>query len=249
MRRGEASALETTRPLCIDAAIGLMDYVRSLSVDQLGRVMAISPKLAADVAEMHRLWVPEGGLAAGDAFRGDIYSGLQVPTWSTRDREYAQEHLRIVSGLYGLLRPLDTVQPYRLEMGYRLPDARFRSLYDFWGSRLAEAMPKTSVVVDLTAAEYGRAILPTLAGVQVVAPKFLTVSPKTGEPTFVVVHAKIARGAFAAWLIRNRIEDTALLEEFSEIGYAFDASLSYPAQPVFIAREFGGLGLSVRLAD
>ncbi len=197
-----------------------------------------------------------------DIFLGDIYSGLQSQLLSEDDRKYANNHLCILSGLYGVLRALDEIQPYRLEMGYKLPgnthDASqpdITSLYAYWGDKIARQLPKNQPIINLSAKEYTKAVFPHfeyidgLKDVQIISPKFLTVSPKTNEPTFITVHAKIARGAYARWLIQNRIEDIEKLKEFNGIGYVYSEELSSIDEPVFVAKEFKGLGLSVRLTD
>jgi cytoplasmic iron level regulating protein YaaA (DUF328/UPF0246 family) len=120
-------------------------------------------------------------------------------------------------------------------------------MYEFWGKSIASILPPdTTTLINVSAVEYTKALLPHV-DTPVIAPKFLTVSLKTGEPTFVTVHTKIARGAFARWLIQSRIQDPARLIEFSELGYAYDVAMSTSEQPVFICQEFGGIGLSVRL--
>lgn len=224
-------------------------YLASLNTDEIAKAMKLSPKKAADTHELLATWSSDPGVTrpAVDAFIGDIYSGLQVASLSDADRMYANEHLLILSGLYGGLRALDSVTPYRLEMGYRLPNERYRNLYEYWGDRIATLLhPQVTAIINLSAVEYTKALLP-YASQPVVTPKFLTISPKTGESTFVVVHAKIARGAFARWMIVNRVEDVARLQEFSDLGYVYDDRLSSSEEPVFVCREFGGLGLSVRL--
>lgn len=221
----------------------------ALDTETIGRIMKLSPKKAAETRELIAAWSPESAVSrpAIDAFIGDIYSGMQVASLSSANRDYANEHLLILSGLYGGLRALDGVAPYRLEMGYRLPDARYRNLYAFWGDKIAQLLADDATyIVNLSAVEYTKAVLPYLSQ-PVVTPKFLTISPKTGEPTFVTVHAKIARGAFARWMIVNRVDDVVRLREFSDLRYLYDDKLSTLEEPVFVCREFGGLGLSVRL--
>lgn len=250
MRPIEDGHLTVSTPQYEARAEELMGYLSSLSVEQIANVMKISSKLADKVTVDIAAWTPSGipgGRPAIDSFIGDIYSGLQVQEWSSHDREYAQGVLRILSGLYGVLRPLDTVKPYRLEMGYRLPDMPYKNLYSFWGDLVAKTIPHDGDIVNLSAVEYSKLVTPYVDVDRIITPQFLTVSPKTHEPTFVVVHAKIARGAFAAWLIRNRVADSVVLCEFTQLGYKYDASLSTPASPVFICESFGGLGLSVRL--
>jgi cytoplasmic iron level regulating protein YaaA (DUF328/UPF0246 family) len=131
-------------------------------------------------------------------------------------------------------------------MGYKVPLVNHKNLYDFWGDKIAHLIPKDNLVINLSAVEYTKAVLPYIDN-SVITPKFLTVSPKSDEPVFVTVHAKIARGAFAHWLIKNKINSAELLPEFSELGYQYDKSASTPDQPVFVCRQFKGLGLSVRL--
>lgn len=238
------------QPQLLTEAKELAKYLASLEVAQITQTMKLSGKKAAETEIVLKSWSSDAAYTrpAIDAFLGDIYSGLRVQSFSPADRAYANEHLLILSGLYGGLRALDSVAPYRLEMGYKLPDEPYRNLYTFWGDKIAKLLPSgTSLIVNLSAVEYTKALLPYL-DMPVVAPKFLTVSAKTGEPTFVTVHAKIARGAFAHWLIANRVQDVARLREFSELGYRYDVSSSTPDIPVFICDEFGGLGLSVRLS-
>lgn len=234
-------------PRFLAEAVQLVQEYRRLGVDQIAKLMTVSPKKADEVTRLYDEWSATGTqVPAIDAFVGDIYSGLQVQRWNDADREYAHEHLLILSGLYGALRACDGLRPYRLEMGYKLPSGA--SLYSFWQSKLAASIPNdTKTIINLSAVEYTRALLPH-TDLSVVTPKFMTVSPKTGESAFVTVHAKIARGAFAKWLVVNRIDSAELLPEFNELGYEYDGSLSTKNQPVFVAQKFEGLGLSVRLS-
>ncbi|HEY1085227.1 MAG TPA: YaaA family protein [Candidatus Saccharimonadales bacterium] len=225
----------------------LADIWKQASLKDIESLMKISAKKAVEVSEMYQKWSNDPALQvpAIDIFVGDIYSGLQVQTWSDSDRAYAHEHLIILSGLYGALHACDGVLPYRLEMAYKLPDGQ--NLYKFWGDSIASLLPAgTEFIMNLSAVEYTKAVLP-FSDLLVITPKFLTMSPKTGEPTFVTVHAKIARGAFARWLIQSRVQDRVELSKFTDLGYKYDASLSTPEQPVFVCEVFGGIGLSVRL--
>lgn len=183
-----------------------------------------------------------------DSFLGDIYSGLQAASWSDADRGYAQQHLFILSGLYGVLAALDGIYPYRLEMGYKLPSPRFGNLYTYWGHKIADSLPKQVTILNLAATEYSKVVTPFVEHTRIITPSFLTVSPKTGRPTFVVVHTKIARGAFARWIVQNRINDPSQLHTFAEIGYDYNSSLSTANQPVFVCSTFDGIGLSMRLS-
>lgn len=259
---GVTVSVDKQTPILHGEATVLSDYLKTLLPNQIMKSMALSEAMARKTYDRIRTWNGENAtLPAIDLFLGDIYSGLQAQTFTLKDRVYANTHLFILSGLYGVLRALDEIQPYRLEMGYKLPgnahdpsQPNITSLYEFWGDKIAKALPKSEVIINLSAVEYTKAVFPHFKNLEkfnnstIITPKFLTVSPKTGEPTFVTVHAKIARGAFARWLIQHRIEDLAKLKDFNDIGYAYSAKLSTSEQPVFVAQEFKGLGLSIRLS-
>ncbi|MDN5274482.1 MAG: hypothetical protein JWP06_383 [Candidatus Saccharibacteria bacterium] len=248
MRQVVSSDTMPLRPLFATEARTLAEYIQTLSLEQLTSVMRISSSLAKNVADTYSSWSQKEQSLAIDSFIGDIYSGLRASTLDPADREYANAHLWILSGLYGILRPFDDVSPYRLEMAYRLPDKRYTNLYTFWGDKVAKALPDDSEsIVNLAAVEYSRLITPFIDTSRIITPRFLTVNEKTHEPVFVVVHAKIARGAFARWLITSRITSIERLREFSDIGYSYDSGLSTPSEPVFVCNEFGGIGLSMRL--
>lgn len=250
MRPPASGTRPTGKPVLLDRAEELVAYLRTLSARQLAEVMKVSADLADRTRDQYARWstAAEEQTPAAETFVGDIYSGLRVDSWSAADRRYADAHVRILSGLYGILRPFDGISPYRLEMGYRLPSGRYASLYRFWGTTIAEQLPATGRIVNLAAGEYSRTVVRYVDAGRLVTPKFLTVDPASGQPKFVVVHAKIARGAFARWLVTRRVRDTAAaVSGFAEIGYRYDAALSTPAEPVFVCREFGGKGLSVRL--
>lgn len=251
----------TQKPLLIKEATVLNGYIKSLPTSQIAKAMTVSDAIATAVKETSEKWSTTGLLPALDIFLGDIYSGLQAKSFTQKDREYANDHLYILSGLYGVLRALDEIQPYRLEMGYKLlgnahdtSQPNITSLYDFWGDTIATHLPQNQDIINLSAKEYTKAIFPHfkhiegLKDVKIISPKFLTVSSKTGEPTFITVHAKIARGAYAHWMLQNRIEDTTKLKDFNELGYSYNEQLSTTEEPVFVAKEFKGVGLSVRLS-
>lgn len=257
MRQAEPKPVSTTTqlPSFMPQANEIAHYVRTLSVEHIARTMKLSSNKAAETYELFQSW--DSNRVTGpaiDTFLGDIYSGLQATSFTEADRNYANEHLFILSGLYGVLRALDEIQPYRLEMGYRLPgnahdthQSNITSLYEYWSDTIARALPAGEVVINLSAVEYTKSLFKYYESRRVISPKFLTVSPRTGKPTFVTVHAKIARGAFAHWVIKHQVEDMAKLVEFDELGYLFDAASSTEDEPVFVAKEFQGLGLSVRL--
>ena len=250
MRLPASGTGPTGAPALLDRAAELIGYLRTLSSAQLSRIMGVSGDLAKRTHEQYAQWgtVADQQAAAVETFVGDIYSGLQIDSFTAADRRYADGHLRILSGLYGILRPFDAIYPYRLEMGYRLPPGTYANLYKFWGTAIAEQLPTSGRIVNLAANEYSRTVTRHVDADRILAPKFLTVDPASRQPKFVVVHAKIARGTFARWLITKRVKDTdAAIEEFNEIGYEYDKALSAPGEPAFVCQEFGGKGLSVRL--
>lgn len=248
MRHPADAGHRRTTPALLDRARELADQVRGLSQAQLVDMMAVTPAVAERTREQMAAWSADGEQwPAVDSFIGDIYSGLHAGDLSAADRRYAEENLWILSGLYGVLRPSDGIRPYRLEMGYKMPVPGYANLYRYWGDAIARLIPADRPIVNLAALEYSRTVTAHIDKKRVVTPKFMSVDPKTGVAKFVVVHAKIARGAFARWLITERVTDPARLSEFAEVGYAYDAAGSTAAQPLFIAKEFGGKGLSIRL--
>ena len=232
-------------PALVERAQCLVAAVRELTPAQLASAMKVSLPLADRTYETFAAWTTQPGrlMPAAESFLGDIYSGLQVASWSAADRRYASAHLRILSGLYGVLRPFDGISPYRLEMGYRLPV--IGSLYSYWGSAVAAQLPSRGPIVNLAANEYSKVVLPFVDAARVVTPRFLTVDPASGEPRFVAVHAKIARGAFARWLVTSG--GTASLTDFADLGYRLDPARGTDREPCFVCAEFAGKGLSVRL--
>jgi hypothetical protein len=250
MRPPTSGAKPTGTPVLLERAEELVGYLRTLPTSQLAKVMALSADLAERTREQYARWStdPDRQAPAAESFVGDIYSGLRVDSFSAADRRYADTHVRILSGLYGIVRPFDGISPYRLEMGYRLAPGRHANLYQFWGTAIAEQLPPSGRIVNLAAGEYSRTVTGHVGADRIVTPKFLTVDPATRQPRFVVVHAKIARGAFARWLVTARVRDSAAaLREFSDIGYRYDETRSSADEPVFVCQEFGGKGLSVRL--
>jgi cytoplasmic iron level regulating protein YaaA (DUF328/UPF0246 family) len=248
MRMG-SSKTPLRRPALLEQAVELVAYLRQLNERQLMSAMHISAPLAVKTKQLLADWTTDVSqqTVALDSFIGDIYSGLQVSSFTTADRDYADEHLRILSGLYGIIRPLDGIYPYRLEMGYKLPDTPFKDLYEFWGQRIAATLPAEGFIVNVSSVEFSKTVTSFVAEDRVITPQFLTVDEKTGQPTFKVMHAKIARGAFAHWLIKQRVTEPQDFRHFDELGYSFTPKESRLHEPVFVCQEFGGKGLSMRL--
>ncbi len=207
----------------------------ALDEQQLRKIMHISPNLAHASHQLIARWstpqAPSG--AALDMFTGDIYRTLRANTFSGQDRAYADGALRILSGQYGILQPLDTIQPYRLEIGYKLTVGASSNLYEFWGDQLARSLPRTEILVNAASEEYFKAIKPYVSSQHVISPLFLT-QQAAPEPAFVAIHAKWARGAFARWMIVQRIAHAEDIPLFSELGYCYQADQSTPQIPVFV---------------
>lgn len=231
-----------TRPRLQDESEKLVKVMSGQSPEQIRQLMSISDDLAELNWQRFQEWDPHPDLGNGRqavfAFKGDTYMGLDVSRFQTRDLTSAQRRLRILSGLYGVLRPLDLIQPHRLEMGTRLQTERGQSLYDFWGSSITETLAadlatlRPNVLVNLASQEYFKSTRPETLDARVLTPRFEDFS--RGDYRVVSFFAKRARGAMAAWLILNRVTSIKGLAEFDELGYRFDAQRSTRWQPVFI---------------
>ena len=230
------------KPLFLNQAKQLATELNRFDQTELRKLMHLSPKLAIETEALIKSWTsaPSKQTPAIDAFQGDIYRGLQAQSLTEADRAWADEHLRILSGLYGLLRPLDGITPYRLELEYKLSGDGFANLYDFWGDAIAKKLAKRGWIVNLASQEYFRVIGPYVKPARVIEPVFLSQMKADAEPEFVAVHAKVARGACARWAIQQRIEDPAEFPGFAERDYAFAPDRSTPERPVFIKR-LGGM--------
>jgi cytoplasmic iron level regulating protein YaaA (DUF328/UPF0246 family) len=235
----------TTPDFAVEAA-ALARSARRLSVPELQALMAISPALAERARDQFRAFseTPEAAdlRPAMDGFAGDTYAGLEAGSLDPDERIRAQDHLRILSGLYGVLRPLDGIQPYRLEMGSRLRTRRGATLYRFWGPRPAEALRRAAeavdsdVLINCASVEYFSAVQPDALGLRVITPVFL--EDKAGGPKVVSFFAKKARGAMARFILQNRITTPAGLLDFDIGGYRHHADLTETAdRPVFLRAD------------
>lgn len=225
--RGQAPT--KTRPALIERTRELSRTTARLTGPQLAELMGLSEDLATLNRERFRAFDPDttDGRPAALAFDGEVYRGLDAPSMSAEDLQYAQARLRILSGLYGVLRPLDAIQPYRLEMGTRLKTAKGANLYEFWGDDIAEQLKgdlsghASQTIVNLASQEYSRAAKLKTLGVPVISADFK--EEKDGRLRALMVYAKKARGMMARWIIDNRIEDPAELKRFDLGGYKYDA--------------------------
>jgi cytoplasmic iron level regulating protein YaaA (DUF328/UPF0246 family) len=225
------SAPLTTPELTQDTA-ELAKVTRKLKAADLKRLMSLSDDLAKLNRDRFQAFDPasEEGLQAAFAFNGDVYQGLQARTLAKKDLAWAQDHVRILSGLYGLLRPLDAIQPYRLEMHSRLKTRRGQTLYDFWGETIAQKLNEAAMghkdksLVNCASGEYFGAVDRAALKLPVVTCRFL--EEKDGEARIVSFYAKRARGALARWAIQNRVQRAADIKAFDADGYRFDLSAS-----------------------
>lgn len=240
----QAVARRASEPLFLDRAAALIELLRQKTPAQVATLMELSDSLAQLNVARYAAWqrsADEGNSKpAVLAFDGDVYQGLQAPTLRAADLDWAQQHLVILSGLYGVLRPLDRLQPYRLEMGTQLATPAGRDLYAFWGDSIAQhlnerlAGEKRPVVVNLASQEYARAALRPALQAQVIECVFE--DWKGGGYKIISFFAKRARGSFARWAIRGRLRSPARLHEFAEDGYAFAPQASAPERLVFRRR-------------
>jgi len=223
-------------------AVSLARSAGRQGVAGLQKLMSISENLARLNQGRFRAFDPDPETEAAKpavlTFAGDTYAGLEAASLDADELAYAQDHLRILSGLYGLLRPLDRIQPHRLEMGSRLSTRRGRNLYAYWGSRLAEALNAAAgacgarVLVNCASVEYFSAVDRAALRLPVVTPVFLEM--RAGEAKIVSFFAKKARGAMARFIIQHRITDPAGLEDFDTGGYRHQPGMSEPGRPVFL---------------
>ena len=234
----EAAGVMPSTPQFAAEAHDLADVARGLSADELQKLMRISDSLARLNADRFAAFGTMDRKPAALAFAGDTYQGLEAGSLDADEMDWAQDHLRILSGLYGLLRPLDAIEPYRLEMGSRLKTDRGRTLYDYWGDRIASALADqarrlgTGTLVNCASQEYFGAVDRAALGLRVVSPVFM--EDKPGGPKIVSFYAKKARGAMARFIIQRRLTDPATLSEFDTGGYHHRPDMSEPGKPVFV---------------
>ena len=222
----------------------LVEVMRDKSPAELQQLMGISPALAElnheRFVDFERPFTAKNARAALLAFSGDVYRGMDAPgTFDARDFTQAQKVVRILSGLYGVLRPLDLIQPYRLEMGTRLATDRGSDLYQFWGSKITDELnaamavsPGAAALVNLASNEYFGAVCEEKINGTVVHPAFL--DEKSGEYKIISFYAKVARGAMAGWIVAERVKTIRALPEFDRLGYRFDPERSTRLRPVFV---------------
>lgn len=239
-----AATKKFTQAQFLDKSEVLIDVLKDHTAPMISKLMKISPKLAELNRDRYQTWSrpfkKSNAKQAVLAFKGDVYMGLDVNSFSDPDFAYAQDHLRILSGLYGLLRPLDLMQPYRLEMGTRLKNPKGSNLYDFWGMTITDKLNKelkknnSQVLLNLASNEYFKSVKPEQIKVDVVTPVFK--DWKNGQYKLISFFAKKARGLMAAWVIKNEITDPEDLVNFDVDGYRYSLEESDALNPVFLRK-------------
>lgn len=235
------TSLSPTQAVLNTDMVELATVAKTQSADDLKRLMHISDKLAELNADRFQAFSLEGksniAKPAGLAFDGDVYWGLEAKSMSDKDLSYAQDHLRILSGLYGVLRPMDAIQAYRLEMGTKLATKRGKSLYEFWGDKIATNLKvdldghDDRTIMNLASNEYFKAVDKTVLGAPIMSAKFLNV--KDGKARALMYYAKFGRGLMARWIMQERVDRAEGLKDFALDGYSYDKALSSETELVF----------------
>lgn len=249
-----AKTLDYETPLPIDkhtqAALlndseELINVLSTKSPADIEKLMKISPKLAELNTDRYHNWsrpfTKNNARQAILAFKGDVYSGLDAYGFSADDFAYAQNHLRILSGLYGVLRPLDLMQAYRLEMGTKLDNPRGKNLYEFWDQKITKIINKqlkaidSNIVLNLASNEYFKSVKTKQVAANIVTPVFK--DWKNDQYKLISFFAKKARGVMSAWVIQNQVSDLDSLIKFNGDGYRYSAKDSDPLNPVFLRKQ------------
>jgi hypothetical protein len=235
----------STRPQFLERAAELVKEARSLSPEDLRELMGVSEKIAELNHRRFMNWSEpftlDNAKQAILAFKGDVYTGLEAETLSAAQLQFAQQHLRILSGLYGLLRPLDLMQPYRLEMGVRFATPGGRNLYEFWGDTLTRALNAqlgksgSRVLVNLASNEYFKSLQPGALDAEIITPVFKDL--KGGKYKVISFYAKKARGQMARFIIDNELNEPDGLRRFRRDGYRYNRAESTAREPVFTRDE------------
>ncbi len=235
----------TTRPEFLSDSGKLIKIMREYSAQDLKKLMSISDAISNLNVERFQNWkTPFSETNARPAiftFKGDVYTGLEVENFSSADLKYAQDHLRILSGLYGALKPLDLMQAYRLEMGTSVSNERGKNLYEFWGNKVTRAINRDMkakndhTLINLASNEYFSVLDKKTVEADIVTPVFKDYS--NGKYRVISFYAKKARGKMAAWIIQNRVDKAAVLADFAEDGYGYSKTESSPDKPVFLRKQ------------
>ncbi|MCU7939869.1 MAG: peroxide stress protein YaaA [gamma proteobacterium symbiont of Bathyaustriella thionipta] len=229
-------------PDCLQDSSELINTLRPYSVKELEKLMHLSNNLAQLNHDRYQDWSmpfnPQNAKQAILTFKGDVYAGLNIESFSDEDLSFTQAHLRILSGLYGLLKPLDLMQPYRLEMGTRLENERGKNLYEFWGSQITQLINQqlkalsTDTLLNLASNEYFKSVKTKELNGQIITPVF---KEKRDDDSYKIIgiYAKKARGMMSAFILKNQITDVEHIKAFSQAGYVYNPDLSSKSDWVF----------------
>lgn len=238
----QTQELQLTDHLFPRESMQLIRILKKKKVDDIKSLMSVSDAIATlnvqRFKSFSKEYTADNSKAAVEAFKGDVYVGLDYPTLSATDVAFAQDHLRILSGLYGLLRPLDKMQPYRLEMGTRLPTTAGTNLYHFWGDKITKALNKqlketgTDVVLNLASNEYFKAVKKNKLKAHLIEANFK--EERDGQLKFISFSAKKARGLMARYVVQNQITSPTDLRGFDLDGYHFSEEHSTENNLLFI---------------
>lgn len=236
---------EATQPIFLDDSAKLIDALRKLEPDQICQLMSISPKLGILNSNRYYAWkrpfTLKNSKQAILAFKGDVYTGLNAETMTAAELAFAQDHLRILSGLYGVLHPLDLMQPYRLEMGTQFKNLRGKNLYEFWGEKITQRLnldlkkQKDSVLINLASNEYFQSIQLKNLEARTITPVFK--DEKNGIYKIISFFAKKARGMMSRYIIQNKLTNPEAIKKFNGAGYQFDKKNSNQDEWVFTRAE------------
>lgn len=221
----------------------LIERMRELAPADIAKLMKISDKLSVLNSTRYETWslpfTPDNAKQALLAFKGDVYTGLDAETLSPEQDDYAQQHLRILSGLYGILKPLDLIQPYRLEMGTKLSNSGGKDLYQFWGDKITDSLndelAQNDVLINLASNEYFKSVQPKKLNARIITPVFK--DTKNGVQKIISFYAKKARGLMTRYIIENNIDNAEALKDFDIAGYQFEAKQSSENDWVFTRPE------------
>ena len=239
------TGLESSKPDFLSQSRKLNRILREYNELDLMELMHVSSNIAALNVERNHQWktpfTDKNALPAIMTFKGDVYQGLDAASLNKNDLKFSQKHLRILSGLYGLLRPLDLMQPYRLEMGTSLDNDRGKNLYAFWGSTITEGLNqqlkkiKSDVLVNLASNEYFKSVKPKELNAEIITPEFKEY--KDGDYKMIGIYAKKARGMLSRYIIKNKLSDLEQIKSFDEEGYRFSPKLSKGNHWVFARKQ------------
>ena len=238
-----------SQPEFLDDTETLVKQLKQLSTSEISSLMKVSDKLAELNSDRFKAWQANyddtNAKQALLAFQGDVYQGMAVDNYEPEDFDFAQEHLRILSGLYGVLRPLDLIQPYRLEMGTKIAHAKLQdlsanTLYEFWADKLTQAIneqldkQEQKIIINLASNEYFKAVKPKLLQGKIITPVFK--DWKNDKYKIISIYAKKARGIMTSYIIKNRLNNIKELQNFKEAGYEYNPELSNENNPTFTRR-------------